>query len=506
MKILKAHEMAELDRITIEDIGIPSPVLMENAARGVLETILETCSPKRVLVIAGKGNNGGDGIALARMLHLKGVAVDLFLALGEPKGDAKTQLEIYKRVGGSVLRDLPDLNGYDLLVDGIFGTGFEPPVKGKIGGLIEKINASSSRVVAIDVPSGLHADSGKVVEPCVRADVTVTFQFPKVCHFLYPASKFCGEVFVKEISIPEYLAKDIKRDLITPDHLSIPGRSPDTYKNREGHVLVLGGSAGKTGAVVMSARAATRTGSGLVSVGVPEGLNPVVEGLLVEEMSIPVIGDNRLSFFCVERLLKVQNDFSALAVGMGMGRYEEGQDVIREILLGWEKPLIVDADGLNNLADLGLEVLKDRRYPTILTPHVGEFSRLTGVDKEEIIHNQIDLAQEFSTHWGVFLVLKSARVVVSTPEGRAYLSDRGTPAMAKGGSGDVLSGILLSMVGRMEDIEKALITGVFLHGIAGELAEERLHRESVGAMDIVEAIPDAYKKVENFLKGSDTIH
>ncbi len=508
MKVLKAREMAELDRITIEEIGIPSLVLMENAARGALKAI-EVFFPKvrKILILAGKGNNGGDGIALGRMLHLKGLKVDLFLPLGEPKGDALVQLKVLRNLGFEPLKDKPEFTDYDLIVDALFGTGFEPPVRGEVGDFIELVNASKVPVLSIDVPSGLSADSGKVYEPCVRASVTVTFQFPKLCHILYPASKLCGEIVVVDISIPERLAEGIEREVIEAEDLFLPKREADTYKNREGHVLILGGSKGKTGAVIMSALAATRTGSGLVTVGIPQDLNPVFEVSLVEEMSLPLPGADRLSYFCVEEILNVQDRFSALALGMGMGRYEEGQDIVRDLILGWKKPILIDADGLNNLSDLGdLSILRKREIPAVLTPHIGEFSRLSGLSPQEIIENQTDVAQEFSVENRCYLILKAGRTVVSTPEGKVYISTRGTPAMAKGGVGDALSGILVSLIGKGIDIEKALRTGVYLHGLAGEIAEERTHRESLRSRDLIDSIPEAYKSIEKILEETDTIN
>lgn len=498
--------MANIDRKTIEEIGIPSLVLMENAARALLRVVLEEFpEAEKILVVAGKGNNGGDGLALARMLHLIGKKVDFVLPLGDPKGDADYQLSVLRKLGLKPLEGEADFGSYDLVVDAIFGTGFSPPVKGKAGQVIEKINREAKRVLAVDVPSGLSADSGRVYEPSVKADVTVTFQFPKVCHLLFPSSKLCGKVMVADISIPNYLAQEIKRELIDPKTLKLPRRERDTYKTKEGHVLIVGGSPGKTGAVIMACRSATKTGSGLVTAGVPSELNPIFETSLLEEMSLPLPEGDRLSVFSVKEIVSMQERISALALGMGMGRYEEGQDIVREIILNWGKPLLLDADALNNLADLGnLEILKKRRAPAVLTPHVGEFSRLAGLEPKEINENLIDVAQDFSTRYGCFLVLKSARTVVSTPDGRAFLSVRGTPAMAKGGSGDVLSGILVSLMGRTADILSALLVGVTLHGVAGELAERKLHRESVRAGDLIELIPEAYKVLESLSEEGPT--
>ena len=510
MQVLKAKEMAEFDRITIEELGIPSLVLMENAARGVFEVILkEFPDAKSILVVAGKGNNGGDGIAVARWLHLNGKKVDIFLALGEVKGDASKQLEIAKRLGIEVFQEKPSFRSYDLIVDAVFGTGFTPPVRGKVAEIIEEINNSGVPVVSVDIPSGLSADTGEVFEPSVRANVTVTFQFPKICHVLFPASELCGKVYVVDISIPRSLAEGIKREVLLPDKLTLYRRKRNTYKTKEGHILIVGGSAGKTGAVVMSAKAATRAGAGLVSVGVPEELNSTVESLIVEEMSIPLPGVERLSYFAVKEILSLQDRHSVLVLGMGMDRYEEGQDIVIKLLEKWEKPLLLDADGINNLADYGdYSVLRNRKIPAVLTPHIGEFSRLTKRDTKFIAENQTEVATEFATENNCYVVLKGARTVIATPEGKAFISLRGTPAMAKGGVGDVLAGVLGALMGKMET-EEALKLGVFLHGLAGEIAEERTHTESLKALDIVEALPEAYKRLEvlreEFLNSSHSL-
>ncbi len=505
MKILTSQEMAQIDERARREVGIPTLVLMENAASGVVSVLLEKFpKAKRILVVAGKGNNGGDGIAVARRLKNLGKEVEIFTPLGTPKGEAKIQLSIAKRFGVKVRKKV-EYSSFDLIVDALFGTGFRPPAEGKAGEVIEEINSSGVPVLSVDVPSGLSADSGHLFEPSVRASVTVTFQFPKVCHLLFPAAKRCGEVRVVDISIPLSLAEGIKRETIEPESLLLPKREPDTYKTREGHLLIVGGSRGKTGAVAMAARAATRTGAGLVTVGVPEDLDDILETLLVEEMTLPLPGGDRLSYFAVERILELQGRFSALVFGMGMGRYEEGQDIVREIVEGWEKPLLIDADGLNNLADLGPEVLKRRKAPTVLTPHIGEFSRLTGIPSEDIAPKQIDLAAEFASEWGCYLVLKGARTVIGTPEGKVFVSTRGTPAMAKGGVGDVLSGVLGALIGKGIKIEEALKLGVFLHGVAGELAEKESHRESLKATELIESIPRAYRYIEKFSGGDDTI-
>jgi len=506
MKVLKAHEMAEIDRTAIEEIGIPSVVLMENAGRAVFRAITERFpKAKRIIAFAGKGNNGGDALVVARLLRLAGKDAEVFLVSEDLSGDPSLELKIAKNVGVRVHTDLPDLKAYDLVIDGLLGTGFKPPAREPFGELIRRINTSGRPVVSIDLPSGLSADSGRAEDPFVIADLTVTFQFPKICHILFPASKFCGDVIVADISIPSFLASSIKRDTIEPCDLHLPHREPDTHKVREGHVLLVGGSKGKTGALIMSALAATSAGAGLVTAGTSEDLNPILESSLIEEMTLPLKGSRRLSYFAVKDILSRQDHYSALGIGMGMDRYEEGQDIVRDLLKGWKGRILLDADALNNLADLGdLTALKERDVPAVLTPHIGEFSRLTGLAKEEIIEGQTDVAQEFAVQNRCYLVLKGARTVIAEPDGQVWISLRGTPAMAKGGVGDVLSGILTALIGKMEDISSALKLGVTLHAIAGEMAEERQHTQTLRATDLITLLGEAYKNIEKSLRMSDT--
>ena len=492
--------MSLFDKITIENIGIPSLVLMENASRCIFEEIKKNFAhAKNILIVAGKGNNGGDGLAVARHLFLNNYRVDIYLAFGEVRGDAEIQLKILENLGLKPLNSRPNFKNYDLIVDAIFGTGFQPPVKGEIGDLINEINASKVDVISVDIPSGLSADTGEVFSPSIKAKITVTFQFPKICHVLFPAAKQCGKVVTADISIPSSLASDVKREILTLKHLKLYRREEDTYKTKEGHILIVGGSRGKTGAVAMSAKAATRTGAGLVSVGIPENLDDILETLLIEEMTIPLKGLDRLSIFSVKQIVDLQEKHDVLALGIGMERYEEGQDIVIDILEKWEKPILLDADGINNLADYGdLSSLKNRKIPAVLTPHIGEFSRLTGYDTKTIIYNQIELSQEFSQKYNCYLVLKGARTVISTPEGKAYVFTEGTPALAKGGTGDVLAGILSALMAKME-IEDALKLGVYIHGLSGREAEKAYHMESIKATDVIEFIPQTFRELEKKL-------
>ena len=503
--------MQELDAQTIHGIGIPSLVLMENAARGVADAVIRFFpQTKKVLVVAGKGNNGGDGIAAGRILKIRNrLDVTVYLPYGEEelKEDCRRQYGIASRVGVKFVKELPELKEFDLIVDAIFGTGFNPPVKGRWAEVIRQLNASGKPIVAVDIPSGISSDSGEVVEPVVKADLTVTFALPKYGQVLYPAAAYCGKVLVRDISIPvDLLGEDIKTELIEVEKLKeiLPQRSPYTYKNREGHVFILGGSPGFTGAVIMAAKAATEAGAGLVTVGVAESLNSIIEHALIEEMTKPLPEEERGFLHPLLGDFIFGSDdykrYTSLVLGPGMGRYKGGRELLEDFLIRWEKPMVIDADGINNLADMGKrgkELLRERKIPAVLTPHVGEMQRLTGLYREEIITNQIEVARRFAVENNCYVVLKAARTVIATPEGEAFVNVRGTPAMAKGGVGDVLSGILGALVGKMP-IRDALRLGVSLHAVAGEIAEKNKDTESVRATDIVASIAAAYRFIRHF--------
>ena len=511
--------MQELDSKTINGIGIPSLVLMENAARGVADAVIRFFpNAKKILVVAGKGNNGGDGIAAGRILKIRNrLDVTVYLPYGENelKEDCRVQYKIASQVGVKFTNELPELKEFDLIIDAIFGTGFTPPVKGRWAEVIRKLNASGKPILAVDIPSGISSDSGEVVEPVVKADLTVTFALPKYGQVLYPSASYCGKVLVRDISIPvDLLAGDIKTELIEVGKLKdlIPKRLPYTYKNKEGHVLILGGSPGFTGAVIMSAKAATEAGAGLVTVGVAESLNPIVEQALTEEMSKPLPESEKGFLHPLLGDFIFGNEdykrYTSLVLGPGMGRYKGGQELLEDFLTRWDKPIVIDADGINNLADMGKkgkQLLRERKIPAVLTPHVGEMQRLTGLYRGEIITNQIEVARQFAVENNCYVVLKSARTVIATPEGEAFVNVRGTPAMAKGGVGDVLSGILGALIGKMP-IKEALLLGVSLHAIAGEIAEKNKDTESVRATDIISAIPSAYRFIRDFNPAVDEIN
>ncbi len=512
MRVLKASEMAFADDNTIRLTGIPSLVLMENAGRTASQIILNRYSnEKNFVVIAGSGNNGGDGIVIARYLLRKGKNVKVFV-LSDNRSklsqDNLRNLEIFESLGGEAvligsdkLRKLINaIKEADVVVDGIFGTGFKPPVRGYREKAIQFINKYGKNIVSVDIPSGLSTDTGKTEGSFVKADLTITFAYPKIAHILYPSSLYCGEVFVVDISIDDSYLKEIKRFILTPEILKLPERKKNSHKYTYGHTLIVGGSTGKTGAVIMSAKASTAAGSGLTTVCVPKSLNVIFETSLTEEMSIPV--DDEDGFFgkkAYRQILEIikNGKFTSVVVGMGMSVKEYTLDLVENILKV-KLPLVIDADGLNNLSiiDNFKEKLRKRKFPTVLTPHIGEMSRLTGIQTKDINENMEDVAKEFSKETGVFTVLKSSRTVIATPEGKVFYSTKGNEGMATAGTGDVLSGILGTLIYRL-GVEEGTKTGVYIHGLAGELASFEKGVESMKATDIIDYVGTAYEVLKD---------
>ncbi|SNZ11178.1 NAD(P)H-hydrate epimerase [Persephonella hydrogeniphila] len=513
MKILKAREMAFCDENSIKLTGIPSLVLMENAGRTAAQIILEKLDFQSAVVVAGSGNNGGDGLVIARYLLLANKDVKVYILSDSTKKlseDNRKNLEIFETFGGEIkllgkedklIKLRHDIKDADLVIDAIFGTGFKTPVKGYREKAIELINSFAKKVIAVDIPSGLSTDTGKIEGTHIKADLTVTFAYPKLAHILYPACEYCGEVYVVDISIDRQYTKAVKRYLLEPSEIVLPERRKNSHKYTYGHLLVIGGSVGKTGAPIMASKSATAAGSGLVTAVVPEELDPIFENSLVEEMTIPVDSEDGLFGKKAPKQIKniIKNGkFTSISIGMGMSVNEYTTGIITEVLKA-KIPVVIDADGLNNLSviDNYKNILKKRKYPTVLTPHIGEMARLTGLNTGEIINNMEDVAKEFSEETGVFTVLKGSRTVIATPEGKIYYSIRGNEGMATAGTGDVLSGILGTLIYRI-GVEEGIKTGVYLHGLAGDLAAQQTDTESLKATDLIYSIPKAYQLLKNF--------
>ncbi|WP_457755234.1 NAD(P)H-hydrate dehydratase [Thermovibrio ammonificans] len=514
MRLLTAKEMAQIDAETINTLGVPGVVLMENAARGVTEVIYREVKGTSAVVVCGKGNNGGDGLAVARNLYNLGYDVEVILTapVEELKGDARVNGEILSRLPvpihvvreeSQLLEVYSLLKEADFVVDALFGTGLSKPLSGFYAELVDVVNRAAKEVVSVDIPSGISADTGQIIGPHVKADYTVTFAFPKIAHVMPPACDYVGKLFIVDISIPEDIPFFLgpERYLLTLDEVAFtyPLREVMDHKYTFGHLLVVGGSKGKTGAPSMAADAALRAGVGLSTVMVPESLNGVFEVKLTEVMSLPV-DDGGRGIFAVESLdeaLKLVRNgkFSAVVVGPGLGSDPSTFEFAREFIKECNLPMVIDADGLNALAE-DTSPLKLKETPVVITPHVGEFVRLSGVPKEEVLKEPWRHALEFARSHRVVVVLKSGRTVVATPEGQVFVNVIGNPGMATAGTGDVLAGVIGALLAMGIDAEDAAKFGVFLHSLAGDIAAKRLTQEGMKATDLITFLPEAIKRIK----------
>jgi len=514
MKVVTAREMQALDRRTIEDVGIPGVVLMENAGRKTAELILEHFgpSPKEVVVLAGRGNNGGDGFVVARYLKNWGwpVKVLLFAQRERVSGDARVNLEVWVKIGGELMEikaeaDLDAAKGEmaraGLIVDALLGTGLNSEVRGLLRRAIEEVNALSKPVVAVDVPSGIDASTGRVLGVAVRADLTATFGLAKVGQVVHPGVDYVGRLEVIDISIPPEAVEEagIRTYLLEPEELDLrplSRRPRDTHKGTYGHLLLVVGSPGKTGAAAMASEAALRMGVGLATLACPASLNPIMEVKLTEAMTEPVPEDEgTFSPRSLPRLMGLLEGKDALALGPGVGTREGTKEVVLELLRAAAVPVVVDADGINCLVG-SLDVLKERRAPLVLTPHPGEMARLLGVTPREVQGDRIGVARRFAEGYGCVLVLKGARTVIASPEGLTFINPTGNPGMASGGTGDVLTGMIGALLAQgMEPLEAAKLA-VYLHGLSGDLAAEEVGEVALVATDLLRCLPKAIKELQ----------
>lgn len=516
MKIATAAEMREIDRITIEEVGIPGMVLMENAGIQVVNTIkemLENPIGKRVWVFAGGGNNGGDGLVVARHLFNHGAKVKVVL-LTDPsslKGDAWNNYLIAQRMNIEMMtlasrKDLMALKislpSADLIVDAIFGTGLKGEVKGDAAEVIRMINSAQRPVVSVDIPSGLHADTGEVLGVCVQAAKTVTFGLPKVGLCLQLNSEYVGELVVADISIPRQVVmrQNLQHHLIHfGDIVSLfPPRPRESHKGTYGHLLVVAGSEGYTGAAALASLSALRVGTGLVTLGVPESLHDLMEIKLTEVMTkpLPETKQRTVSLRAVDPILDALQKCHALAVGPGLSVHPEVSYLLENLLSKVEVPVVLDADGLNAIAD-NPEVLKSCNAPVVITPHPGEMSRLCKLSVHQVQKNRLQVAKEFAQSYGVTVVLKGHRTVVADPKGNVYINSTGNPGMATGGTGDVLTGIIGGFLAQGLQPVQAATAGVFLHGLAGDFAAREKSESGLIAGDILEKLPYTMKELEN---------
>ncbi len=514
MKILTSVQMRRMDSHAIEELGIIGPVLMENAGLEIVRAILERfpeIQTENVIIVAGKGNNGGDGFVVARHLFNRG-ARPLILLIGakkDVKGDAALNLTMADRMGIEI-REITSpelwnkarrkLKEATLLVDAVFGTGLTKPAAGIYAKVIEDINRSPAFCAAVDIPSGLSSDTFQPVGPCVRADLTVTMAAPKIAHMFMPTEELCGELVVADISMPPFMFEDpeLKLEMVEERDIApcFKKRRRDSHKGTFGHLLIVAGSRGKTGAAGMAAKAALKTGAGLVTVATPGSCLTLVARSMPELMTepLPETDEGTPAASASERILKLLRGKDALMLGPGISTNPETAEMVLGLLPEVKVPAVIDADGLNIIAERP-EVLKTLKQPAVLTPHPGEFARLCGESTRNVVREKLRLAPEFAREYGVYLVLKGHRTLTAAPDGRVFVNPTGNPGMATGGTGDVLSGMLGSMIMQGPDFLKSVLAAIYVHGLSGDLAVERFGEKTLVAGNIITHLPAAVKTI-----------
>ncbi len=509
MKVVTGAQMRALDQAAIHQLGIPGIALMENAGLRVVETIADyfdnRLTGKRVTIIAGKGNNGGDGLVVARHLYNKQARVKIFLTAGpgELSGDAAVNMGIIEKLDIPVYQlqeedDLTRLNVSllytDMVVDAMFGTGFHGPPRGRAGQIIQTVNDSRVPVLAVDIPSGLEADTGKIKGPCIRADITVTFALPKLGLLVEPGAGVTGKLVIGDISIPRSLVDSAGLKMETADldwcAQQVPRRQATGHKGTYGHVLVIGGSSGMVGAPVMAAKAALKTGAGLVTVAVPKSLQALVASQVSETLTagLPETGAGTFSAEAAEQLMPLVAGASAVVIGPGMSRHDEVEVLLKAVLPKLHKPTVVDADALNIIARVEQAELQ-LPGSAVLTPHPGEMARLLGCSTGQVQSDRLAAVTAAAKKYRATVLLKGARSLVATPDEYLYVNTTGNPGMATGGSGDVLAGMLGALLAQGLMTGKAGAVAAFLHGLAGDEAAAVKGQMGLVAGDLIEQIP-----------------
>jgi NAD(P)H-hydrate epimerase len=510
MRILTAAQMREADRYTIEEIGISSLVLMENAGRQVvaaIESAFEQLLEGRVAVLCGRGNNGGDGFVVARTLLQRGIDT-LVIVIGtvaDVRGDARINLDILGRLGVTVVEvadeqawelHFSEVSKCSLIVDAMFGTGLRSPLAGMLETVVADVNASDIPVVAVDVPSGISADTAHLIGDCIDAAMTVTLAAPKLPLVLPPAEAYAGDVVIADIGIPHDVIESVEGphvELMTPEQMRgvVGPRAADSHKGDFGRVTIVAGSRGKTGAAHLAGMAALRSGAGLVTVATPASCLGVVASMAPEMMTEPLVESDPgvVGAKAIDQVLALQQD--VIACGPGLGRTPAAGEFVRELLARATVPLILDADALTVLADNPALLSGSDEREVIITPHPGEMARLVGRSVEEVQNDRIGTASDFAALHHVYVVLKGHRTVIATPEGRVFVNPTGNPGMATGGTGDVLTGMIAAWLAQLLDAEAACRLSVFLHGMAGDIAEASEGQVAMIASDLVALLGDA---------------
>jgi NAD(P)H-hydrate epimerase len=506
--------MREADRCTIEDIGIPSLVLMENAGRQVvaaIEAAFEDELDGRVGIICGRGNNGGDGFVVARTLLQRGVDTSVFVigSLADVRGDARTNIDILGRLGVTVVEisdeqtwelHFSEISQCSLIVDAIVGTGLTSALGGMMETIVADINASAIPVVSIDLPSGLSADTPDLVGDCIQASMTVTLAAPKLPLVLPPGETHAGDIVVADIGVPGDVVEGLdgpRVDLLTPAQVRVlvEPRAPESHKGDFGRVTIVAGSRGKTGAAYLAGIGALRSGAGLVTIATPASCLPIVASMAPEFMTEPLAESEQGTVVteAVEAILALQQD--VISCGPGLGRGPAVAEFVRLLVDRATVPLVLDADALTVLADDPSVLMGKEEREIIITPHPGEMARLTGASIEEVQTSRLQIASEFASSRRLYVVLKGHRTIVATPDGHVFINPTGNPGMASGGTGDVLAGMIAAWLAQLLDAEAACRLAVFLHGAAGDLAAMHEGEVSTTASDLAACLGEALRRL-----------
>ncbi|MEA1974121.1 MAG: NAD(P)H-hydrate dehydratase [Bacillota bacterium] len=511
MKLITNKEMKILREIAINEYGIPSVVLMENAARSVCDEILKIKQEvSRVIILCGVDNNGGYGFALGRQLFNENVKIEIVI-VGDPKkiqGDSLINLEILRKMNIKIesVNDIGGINRlknivtkYDILIDAISAIEIEE-IKDTLKLLIEAVNGLENDIISIDIPTGVDGNTGKIKGVAINANMTIVLMLPKFGNILYPGAEYCGKLIIKNTGItPMIIDKlNLTTNVIEKKEVreNLPLREKNSHKGMFGRGVIVAGSIGLSGAAILTCRSALRAGIGLIELFVPESIDGIISSNVTEVITCPlketrkgVIGINSIS-----DIIKGVKRSDVISIGPGCGNTNELFEIVKQIILESEKPVIIDADGLNVLSR-NIEILKDKKAKIILTPHIGEMSRLTGLSADEINENKIEIVKKFAKEYGVILVLKSARTVIGFPNGKIYININGNSGMATAGAGDVLTGIITSLVAQGVEPEKSVIIGVFIHGYTGDLMAEKFGEYGLVAEDIIRGISKVFKEL-----------
>lgn len=497
MKIVSSSEMREAEKYTIDNI-LPSILLMENAAEKTVNVIrneILDLSEKDVIVVCGSGNNGGDGFAVARKLsaYTRSVKIKFIGNFEKLTEDAKLNYNAAKKFEIEFTENA-EFKNFDIIVDAVFGTGLSKEITGEYSEIIERINSSGKKIVSVDIPSGVSADNGKIMGCSVKADITVTFQFAKLGHFLYPGRDMCGKLFIEDISIPKSIIEQInlKREAVVKDEIVLKERERNINKTTAGKVIVIAGKKGFSGAAYMSGESALRMGAGLVWLAVPEGINTILECKTTEIITVPLPEGKEgnlieESFEKIEKTVR-ENKIDTVLIGPGLGREEETQKLVKIVIENIDAKFIIDADGLYALREC-MDIL--RKKECIITPHEGEFERITG----KKIVNRTNDAESLADKYGITVVLKGPDTII-TDNRKTYINTSGNPGLAKGGSGDVLAGVIAALISRGYSLIESAKYGVYIHGYTADKIAEKKSMESITAEDVIENIGKVIKEFE----------